>query len=215
MQIGQYSESEAFKKRNTQKETHQDTRQGRHFREIEPKGVLMKKLRIALLALFLGSSPLLVLGDSTAHADELTQEKRDAIYELLSMTDAVNVGRVFGEAYVQHLAVTLQEINPAVDPKVIYILEEEVSSVIDEELTKKHSLHKQMVPVYHRYLTLEETQQLINFYKSPIGQKAMMVVPQMVEEGTQVAQQWGLSLVPKIEERVLVRLQEEGIQVSY
>jgi|SRR5690606_23218287 len=175
----------------------------------------MKKLRIALLALFLGSSPLLILSGTTARADELTAEKRAAIYELLSMTDAVNVGRVFGEAYVQHLAVTLQQINPAVDPKVIYILEEEVSSVIDEELTQKHSLHKQMVPVYHRYLTLEETQELIDFYKSPIGQKAMMVVPQMVEEGTQVAQQWGLSLVPKIEERVLVRLQEEGIQVSY
>lgn len=167
----------------------------------------MKLLRTALLMFFLIAPPL--------HADELTEEKKAAIYELLSMTDATDVGRIFGEAYVQHIAFTLKQFNPDLDPSIYVILQEEVNAVIDEELLRKHSLHERMIPVYHRYLTLEETRQLIDFYRSPIGQKAMSVIPQMVEEGTLVAQEWGLSLVPEIEERVLNRLQQEGVQVGY
>jgi len=167
----------------------------------------MKLLKTALLMCFLVSPSL--------PADDLTEEKKAAIYELLSMTDATDVGRIFGEAYIQHIALTLKQFNPDLEPRVYLILEEEVNAVIDEELLQKHSLHERMVPVYHRYLTLEETRQLIDFYRSPIGQKAMNVIPQMVEEGTLVAQEWGLSLVPEIEERVLTRLQQEGVQVGY
>ena len=169
----------------------------------------MKTVYATLFALVAGFNPLVVQGD------ELTPEKREAIQELLSMTDAVNVGRIFGDAYVQQMAITLKQINPSLDPKFVYIVEEEVHAIIDEELTEKQSLHERMIPVYHRYLTLDETRELIRFYKSPVGQKAMNVVPKMVEEGTLITQQWGMSLVPKIEERVLIRLQQEGVQVSY
>lgn len=166
----------------------------------------MNKLSLALLATFIGAAPVL--------ADDLTEEKRAAIHELLEMTDATHVGHIFGEAYVQHLANTLQQMNPNLDPRIFAILEEEVHAVINEELVT-NSLQERMVPVYHRYLTLEETQELIQFYKSPIGRKAVEVIPKMVDEGTLVAQQWGIALVPKIEQRVMTRLQQEGVQIGY
>jgi len=51
-----------------------------------------------------------------------------------------------------------------------------------------------IVPIYDKYLTEDEIKGLIQFYESPLGQKAVSVLPKVVAESQQAGQMWGREL---------------------
>jgi uncharacterized protein len=65
---------------------------------------------------------------------------------------------------------------------------------------------ERVVPIYAKYLTVEEMQQMQAFYESAIGQKVLQVLPAIMQESLAVGQQWGR----EVGERVLKRLKERG-----
>lgn len=154
------------------------------------------------------------LAPSLACCDELTLEKKAAIKELLQVTGATQMGELFGNAFAQQMMQILKKSKPDIDPKAFDIVKEEAESLIHEELVVKESLHQFMYPIYHRYLTLEETNGLIRFYKTPLGRKAISVMPKMAQEGMKAGQEWGQLLGPKFQQKVLARLKKEGIKID-
>jgi uncharacterized protein len=50
------------------------------------------------------------------------------------------------------------------------------------------------VPVYDKYLSDEDVKGLIQFYSTPLGQKAVNTLPKLVSECTQAGQKWGEQL---------------------
>lgn len=48
-----------------------------------------------------------------------------------------------------------------------------------------------IVPIYARYYSKQELDQLITFYRSPIGRKVAATLPMIVRESMAVGQQWG------------------------
>ncbi len=50
------------------------------------------------------------------------------------------------------------------------------------------------VPVYDKYLSDEDIKGLIQFYSTPLGQKAVNTLPKLVSECTQAGQKWGEQL---------------------
>ncbi len=62
------------------------------------------------------------------------------------------------------------------------------------------------VPIYSRYLSAEDMQQLIAFYQSPVGQKLLQVQPQIVQDSMAAGGQWGRELARQI----LEKLKEKG-----
>ena len=79
---------------------------------------------------------------------------------------------------------------------------------LEQEITKTApaELAIMIVPVYRKYLSQEELNEIIAFYKTPAGQKLATVSPQISAELLSVGQQWGLQLSQK----VLKQLQEKG-----
>ena len=75
---------------------------------------------------------------------------------------------------------------------------------MEGELTKNvpNDMAVMLSPIYKKYLTAEDLTQLIAFYDSPIGKKLSIVNPQIVTESMAAGQQWGMSLVPKIQEQM-------------
>lgn len=167
----------------------------------------MKRLAPLLLLCFLWAP-------GTGHCDELTAEKKAAIRELLQVTGALEMGELFGNAFSQQMIQVLRQSKPDIDPKAFDIVKEEADSLIHEELVIKESLHPFMFPVYHKYLTLEETRGLIDFYQTPLGQKAIAVMPQMTREGMLAGQQWGQSIAHKLERRISERFEKEGLRLQ-
>ncbi|PSL35030.1 DUF2059 domain-containing protein [Chitinophaga ginsengisoli] len=54
------------------------------------------------------------------------------------------------------------------------------------------------LPVYAKYYTEEDLDQIIAFYKTPAGRKVIEVTPQIVQESMQLGRQWGQKLGEKI-----------------
>jgi hypothetical protein len=51
-----------------------------------------------------------------------------------------------------------------------------------------------VVPIYDKYFSDEEIKGLLEFYKTPIGQKAVKTLPQITAEAGAVGQEWGRGL---------------------
>ncbi len=148
-----------------------------------------------------------------AVCEQLNSEKKEAIKELLQVTGAYQLGELLGNAFSQQMVNVLRTSKPDVDPKAFDIIKEETDALMHEELVKKESLLPFMYPAYHKYLTLDEINGLIKFYKTPLGRKAISVMPKMTQEGIVAGQEWGKIIAPKIQQRILNRLNKEGINI--
>lgn len=150
----------------------------------------------------------------TVYSEEITPEKKAAIKELMEVTGASKMGEVLGNAIKQQMMQVLKDAGLTIDPKITTILEEEAETMMQEELVVKDSLLPYMYPVYDKYLTLEEMNGLIQFYTTPLGKKAIKVMPDMTREAMRAGQEWGQKIVPQFQQKVFDRMEKEGIQLD-
>ena len=154
------------------------------------------------------------LAPSLGYCDELNLEKKAAIQELLQVTGATQMGQMLGNALARQMMQVLKKAKPDIDPKAFDIIQEEVESIIHEELVVKESLLTYMYPIYHKYLTLEEIKGLIRFYQTPLGRKTISVMPRVTQEAMIAGQAWGQAFGPKLQQRVSDRFRKEGIKID-
>lgn len=158
---------------------------------------------------------LLLLGlslSALALSEELTAAKKAAIRELMDITGSVQIGEMFAAAFLQQMTLAMKNMNPEIPPRAFTILEEEINAVIREEMLEKDSLYDLIYPVYHKYLTLEDTRALLAFYNTPVGRKTIRVMPQLTREAMLAGQSWGQSLDDLLRQRLAQRLEKEGIK---
>lgn len=169
------------------------------------------KLRTIVLSIVLASS-------STVFAEELTNEKKTAIKKLLDVTNAGSMGMMMAENVLTPIikAVLNQYPNNPTKDRIIVVVEEEYDKLLQEELLATGELYELIYPIYHKYLTLKETEELLAFYTTPLGKKLINVMPAMTQESIQVGTAWGSameqSMEPILRERIRRRLSEEGIE---
>ena len=84
----------------------------------------------------------------------------------------------------------------------------EIWDDLEKEMSKTsmNDLISMLVPVYSKHLTIEDLNEIIEFYESPIGQKYAEKNPLIVQESMQVGQQWG----QKIGMDFMNKLKEKG-----
>lgn len=61
---------------------------------------------------------------------------------------------------------------------------------------------KKLVPLYQKYLTTEDLEELINFYHSPVGQKYAKAAPQLSIEANRAGMEWGQQLGKTLEKEI-------------
>ncbi|MDJ0795345.1 MAG: DUF2059 domain-containing protein [Calothrix sp. MO_167.B12] len=64
----------------------------------------------------------------------------------------------------------------------------------------------QLIPVYAKYYTNAEIEQMIAFYDTPLGKKITRVMPQVVQESMQIGQRYGVEMA----QTALKKLQAAG-----
>ncbi len=164
--------------------------------------------RLCLLAILILSAPALLAQD-----EEIPAEKRIAIRQLLVSSGALWLGEQMGDMFLQQLTQSLRAARSDIPAQAFDILEEEVQAVLAEEMDSGN-FEEMLYPIYHKYYSLEEIQQLLDFYSSPIGRKSVDVMPELTQESSQAGQAWGMALGPKINERIMRRFAEEGIELD-
>ena len=83
-------------------------------------------------------------------------------------------------------------------------VEVEIWTDLEKEFSKKslNELTKMLVPVYSKYMTLEDLNELIKFYNTPTGKKYAKSTPLIMQESMQIGQQWGMKIGQDFEKKM-------------
>jgi uncharacterized protein len=144
-------------------------------------------------------------------AEELTDAKSGDIRHLMEVTGGTVIARQFAAASSQGIFQALKASRPEVPDRALEVMDRELMALFSEKMAAPGGLMDQVIPVYHKYFTHQEIRELLDFYQTPIGKKAIMVLPRVVSDSMVAGRRWGESLGPEIETRVRAALEREGL----
>jgi hypothetical protein len=64
--------------------------------------------------------------------------------------------------------------------------------------------------VYAQHFTADELRKLTQFYKEPVGQKFIQLMPQIMQDSMTVGQKFGESLAADMRDKMMEKLREKG-----
>ena len=106
-------------------------------------------------------------------------QKAARIRELMEVTGARNLGRQLIDAGMEQFRGSVQESQPN-NPRAKQFVDAFVARF------QKHfdpdSLNEQMIPIYDKYLTAEDLKGLLDYYRSPLGQRMLKVMSEVTRE---------------------------------
>lgn len=122
-----------------------------------------------------------------------SSKKTEKIKQLLELSGSAKLG-------IQVMNIMIPQFSkayPDVDKKIW-----------DEIMTEVNvqDLIDLIIPIYEKYYTEEDIDQLIQFYNSPIGKKSVEMMPFITQESMQAGQAWGSELSLK----VINKLKQKG-----
>lgn len=122
-----------------------------------------------------------VLACAPSDEGDMPDTKEAAVRELLELTNAADIGKQvmdqMGAAYSAQMG-----------PEFGEYWERFTSRVDGDELTEL------LVPIYAKHFELSELHELIRFNRTPVGQKMMRVMPDIMQESMEVGAAWGQQL---------------------
>lgn len=65
-----------------------------------------------------------------------------------------------------------------------------------------NGLEALIVPIYDKYYSHDEIKELIRFYESPVGQKMVRTMPQVLNESMDAGRKWGEEIGRKVLEKL-------------
>jgi hypothetical protein len=143
-------------------------------------------------------------------AEDLTDEKKAAIRELMTVSGGTKIGPMMSDYVVRALLETLQKDDSSLTPEQISTIANEVSAFMSEEMSDSGSYWDMVCPIYGKYFTLDEIRQTTSFYETEIGQKWIEVMPTMMQEVMSSAKAWSESLQVPLTLRIAARLEAMG-----
>jgi hypothetical protein len=134
-------------------------------------------------------------GDSAQGPEPTAAEKRDAILQLMDMTQSTAVVTEMKDALLQQM----KGMFPQVPDGVWQDMAREFKVEEFQEL---------VIPIYAHHFSLEDVKALIAFYSTPAGQRILKEVPAVARESMIIGRQWGQAKAREI----IQRLRSEGYQ---
>ncbi|TXK46445.1 DUF2059 domain-containing protein [Pontibacter qinzhouensis] len=119
--------------------------------------------------------------------------KTKDIKKLLEVTGAADLAMQALQTNMQ----TLKSSNPNIPTEFFTEFQKEFNAEL---------LLKSIAPIYDKHYTHDEVKQLIKFYQTPLGKKAISTMPLIMEESMEMGQELG----KQVAEKVVKKLQAEG-----
>jgi uncharacterized protein len=135
-------------------------------------------------------------------ASAIDPQKAARIRELMEVTGAKNLGRQLIDAGMEQFRGSVQESQPN-NPRAKQFVDAFVARF------QKHfdpdSLNEQMIPIYDKYLTADDLKGLLDYYRSPLGQRMLKVMPEVTRE----SQAAGFALGQKAAQQTMEELKAD------
>jgi hypothetical protein len=153
---------------------------------------------VASVGLCLAGIPESALGQG-GRAVGISPEKRAAVEELIEVTGLADLALQGMEANLpaQKLAM----------PHIPDISWEELQARLRADIG---AFVEMVVPIYRKHFTLGEIQDLIAFYRTPLGQRVLEVQPLIMAESARAGQAWGAQVGYQVE----LDLAKRGIKIQ-
>ena len=146
-------------------------------------------------------------------AEDPQERYERLVDEVLEVTGALEIGEQMSAAVVGEMVSALKSSGSDLPDRAYDVLEEEVRATINEEIASG-SFNELMYPIYAKYLDENDLKAALHFYSTKEGRKIAESMPLMAAEGIAAGQQWGTVLGPKVAQRVLQRLADEGFELQ-
>lgn len=150
-----------------------------------------------------------ILSAQSASAQNVPATRTD-VAELLQLSGAANVGQALAPLIAKQFVAALRQSNPILPDRATTVVTAVVSGYLGNPARTKE-LFDQIGQVYARTFTPAEIQQLIAFYKTPVGHKLTASLPAITSESAQIGQAWAAKVLPGLREELLTRLRSEGL----
>ena len=124
---------------------------------------------------------VLLCAAAAGHADDLTDAKRSDIRKLIATTGSDRIADQFAGAVTQSLAHSLKAANPEMPERIFASLRQDLTAMFTEKMNAPDGMIDRVVPVYHKHFTHAEIRELLAFYQTGIGRKAIEVLPRARE----------------------------------
>ncbi|MDQ7836741.1 MAG: DUF2059 domain-containing protein [Humidesulfovibrio sp.] len=148
---------------------------------------------------------------TTALADELTPAKQADIKLLLASSGGATVGKKMASIMTRQIVETLRRTRPDIPVHSLAIVEREVVKMFTETFDAPGGVVDRLVPLYASTFTHEEVRELLAFYQSPTGKKAVASLPRLMVEGQKIGQQLARDVAPELNRRIKEALKQEGV----
>jgi hypothetical protein len=168
--------------------------------------MIMKQLIIVFLYLFI-VWPFFFMPQSNA----MPLEKRSDIIQLLKISGVTGMANKMA-VYASNQIIDAMQRQKELTPRIIEIIKVEVSAVINEQILDEQAFFSYFLPIYDKYYTHSEIKELISFYESELGRKTVRVMPSLMDECIVAEEKWGQSIAPVAFDRIVKRLEAEGIK---
>jgi uncharacterized protein len=150
---------------------------------------------------------LLLATSAMAQTQSTSTEKTDDIRRLMALTGAEKLQKN-----------TVDQMMAAMKPALLASVQgdrrgeqvmERMTQLMTEEM-KKLDFSQMAVQLYDKYFTHDDIKELVRFYESPVGQKAVQVLPTLTQE----SMAWGIEAGRSAGQRAIERLAEEFPEVK-
>ena len=139
-----------------------------------------------------------------------------AVFAFISVTAMAQSGDSYSQVMRKYLIATNTLKNmQAMVPQILKPFQEQSPNVpkefwdsVNEEMLKDvvNQMTEMLTPIYQKYLTQKELEDVLAFYESPAGKKISDVTPNITEEAILAGQNWGAAIASKIQ----AKMKEKG-----
>ncbi|MBF0371164.1 MAG: DUF2059 domain-containing protein [Magnetococcales bacterium] len=164
---------------------------------------MKKQLLLSVLFLF-AATPQAWSGEP------LTESKKNAIKHLIYLTGANKIGLQFADAVNKNLQPMMKKQYPKIPDRAFDIMWEEVRAAFESNMEGESGLISRFIPVYHKYFTEKELNEMISFYNTDTGKKVIKALPVLTQEGIAIGRTWSKEIMPSINQRLKIRMKKEG-----
>ena len=142
------------------------------------------------------------------------QTKDDAfrrdIGKLLDVTGASALGTQMATMMSNQVIDSMSRAQPNLPERVVVIVKETLNTEFARAFNAPDGLLTNIVDVYARHFTHDEVLALLKFYETPLGRKAVSVLPVVAQESSAAGQTWAAANMKRIGAVVQERLRAEG-----
>lgn len=163
----------------------------------------MKKFAVACLLLF----SLAAFSQEANTTASATTEDVQQFFQLVNTRRQIdNISNVMAAQIPQMTESMLEREMPDATPEQVQLFRDFVNKSVQNSLKSMpiEEMMKAMIPVYQKHFTHSDMQQLIGFYRTPVGKKFLDEMPSLTSEGMTAAmpiiQTWSAELMAKNQE---------------